>query len=118
MDVRNSLTNRVRDNRIDQLDKWLVLNLRLEILVRRDFIAGIDNLKIGLLDVLDDVREAVGSDTEEKHGPAKPGEVRRSVLDASLIRKEMGWEPKVGMKDGMRETVAFFRRQIKDPDAR
>lgn len=30
--------------------------------------------------------------------------------DITLARKELGWEPKVGLADGLRETIAFFSR--------
>ena len=46
---------------------------------------------------------------EEKHGPGAAGEQLRSVLDASRIRKELGWEPRVNLEEGLKRTVDFFR---------
>lgn len=45
----------------------------------------------------------------ETHGPAKAGEVKISVLDASHAEKMLGWTPTVNLKDGLFETVAYFR---------
>jgi UDP-glucose 4-epimerase len=43
------------------------------------------------------------------HGPAKPGEQRRSVIDCSLIGSKLGWKPKVSFPDGLGMTVEYFR---------
>ncbi len=59
------------------------------------------------------LRNAVGSSAPEKHGPAKAGEQLRSVIDYSKARKILGWEPKVGLDEGIKLTVDFFSRKIK-----
>ncbi len=48
----------------------------------------------------------------EQHGPAKPGEQRRSVIDNALAQRVFGWRPQVALEDGLRETVAFFRARL------
>ena len=53
-----------------------------------------------------------GGRAEESHGPAKPGEQRRSVLDVSHSRAVLGWAPTVALEDGLAETVAFFREKV------
>lgn len=53
-----------------------------------------------------------GVSCKEVHGPAKPGEQMRSVVDASKIRHELNWEPKVDLAEGLKRTVAFFREKI------
>lgn len=45
----------------------------------------------------------------ETHGPAKAGEVRISILDASHAQNELGWSATVNLKEGLEETVAHFR---------
>jgi UDP-glucose 4-epimerase len=55
------------------------------------------------------VRDAVGSRAPIGHGPAKPGEQRRSVVDAGRAARVYGWEPEVTLADGLRRTVEFFR---------
>ncbi len=54
----------------------------------------------------------IDADIPERHGPAKPGEQMRSVLDASLIGREFGWQPSVDLEEGLKRTVAFFREKI------
>jgi UDP-glucose 4-epimerase len=55
------------------------------------------------------LRTQCGSTAPEQHGPAKPGEQQRSVIDSSLAQHVLGWRPQVSLEDGLRETVAFFR---------
>ncbi len=45
----------------------------------------------------------------EHHGPAKPGEVRTTYLDASRAGRELGWAASVPLAEGLRRTVAYFR---------
>lgn len=52
-------------------------------------------------------------EVKEVHGPGQPGEQMRSVLDYSLINKELGWEPSVDLDAGLERTVAFFREQLR-----
>jgi dTDP-glucose 4,6-dehydratase len=40
--------------------------------------------------------------------PDRPGHDRRYLLDSSKIRRELGWEPKIGFEDGLRETVDWY----------
>lgn len=53
--------------------------------------------------------DAAGSKEPAQHAPGKPGEQRRSVIDPSLAKKVLGWEPTVNVKDGLRKTIEFFR---------
>ncbi|MDC0707011.1 NAD-dependent epimerase/dehydratase family protein [Stigmatella sp. ncwal1] len=52
---------------------------------------------------------AAGADSRAQHAPGKPGEQRRSCIDASLARKVLGWEPSVGLAEGLRRTLEYFR---------
>ncbi|MBN1781389.1 NAD-dependent epimerase/dehydratase family protein [bacterium] len=57
------------------------------------------------------LRDLSGSKAEEKHGPAKPGEQMRSVISYQKALKLMGWKPLTGLKEGLGETVNYFREQ-------
>jgi len=56
--------------------------------------------------------EASGGDSEMRHGPAQPGEQRRSVVDATRAAEEFGWHPEVSLREGLRQTVEFFRARL------
>ena len=53
--------------------------------------------------------ELTGMGCKEVHGPAKAGEQNRSVVDASRLKQELGWEPKVSLAEGLKKTVDYFR---------
>ena len=46
------------------------------------------------------------------HGPAKAGEQRRSVIDPALAKRELGWEPRVVLEDGLRRTYEWFTERF------
>ncbi len=55
------------------------------------------------------LRREIDPTAPERHGPAKAGEARRSVLAPERAREVLGWQPEVSLADGLRETIAFFR---------
>ncbi len=52
---------------------------------------------------------AAGTGDEASHGPAKPGEQRRSCLDVTLAREQLGWVPVTALDGGVRTTLDYFR---------
>jgi UDP-glucose 4-epimerase len=52
---------------------------------------------------------AAGTASEVKHGPAKAGEQRRSVIDHTKAAERLGWRPSVPLAEGLRRTVEWFR---------
>jgi UDP-glucose 4-epimerase len=55
------------------------------------------------------LKEITGSPLGPVHGPAKPGEQRRSALDCRLAQEVLGWQPLVSLTEGLSRTVAAFR---------
>jgi UDP-glucose 4-epimerase len=55
------------------------------------------------------LRGITGYQGDPAHGPAQAGETFRIFLDASHARHELGWQPTVGLEDGLERTVAYFR---------
>ena len=55
------------------------------------------------------LRLAVGSSIEARHGPAKPGEQRRSSLDARRAAEVLGWRPQTALAEGLGRTAAYYR---------
>ena len=49
-----------------------------------------------------------GSGQAPRHEPARLGDVQRSVLDAHLIERELGWRPQVPLDDGLARTWAWM----------
>jgi UDP-glucose 4-epimerase len=70
--------------------------------------AGIYNVGTGLetsVGVLyAQLAEAAGSTAEPILGDLRPGELRRSCLDAALARRELGWAPRIAIAEGLAGT--------------
>lgn len=66
-----------------------------------------------ILELADAVSTAVGADDApglpHRHGAARDGDVRHSLLDCSRALAELGVAPSVGLREGIQETVAFWR---------
>jgi UDP-glucose 4-epimerase len=54
---------------------------------------------------------AAGYANSIRHGPAAPGEQRRSSVDPSAARKVLGWSPAMQLDPGLRQTVEWFRER-------
>jgi UDP-glucose 4-epimerase len=48
---------------------------------------------------------------QEKHGPAKSGEQQRSVISFEKAKRILGWEPKVDLDAGLKQTVVYFKKK-------
>ena len=48
-----------------------------------------------------------------RHGPPRPGEQRRSVLDATRAKALLGWMAATPLDAGLAKTVADFRKEIR-----
>lgn len=57
------------------------------------------------------LKDLAGSSCPETHGEAKKGEQQRSVLDATLLQRTLGWSPSVPLRAGLERTVDFFRHR-------
>lgn len=44
-----------------------------------------------------------------RHVEDRPGHDRRYAIDCSKIERELGWRPKVGFEDGLRQTVRWYQ---------
>lgn len=52
---------------------------------------------------------AAGVERAAQHGPARPGEQRRSVLDASRAKALLGWTSATAIDDGLAKTFTWFK---------
>ena len=55
------------------------------------------------------VANAVGAPDDPEFHPARLGDLKRSCLDISRGEQVLGWRPQVGLDEGVRRTVEYFR---------
>ena len=88
--------------------------------VARAFVAAADGGRAGTFNVgtgrqtstaelLDLLQAAAGIQIEPKHEALQPGELQVSVLDSSLIERELGWRPAVDIERGIHETFDWYK---------
>jgi UDP-glucose 4-epimerase len=61
-----------------------------------------------VLELYDHIQEVSGIEREPELAPARAGELQRSVLDVSRAHRELGWQPRHQLAQGLAETWAFF----------
>ncbi len=65
--------------------------------------------EVSVLDIVAALAPHADGAFAPEHAPERLGEVRRSALDASRARQELGWEAGTGLEDGLERTLASLR---------
>ena len=65
-----------------------------------------------ILEFAEAVLEVTGSDSEIVHEPLPVDDPKVRRPDISLARRELGWEPRVGLTEGLEQTVDYFREEL------
>jgi UDP-glucuronate decarboxylase len=65
-----------------------------------------------VLELADKVIRLVGGKSQLVFHPLPQDDPRQRQPDISLARDKLAWEPKVSLEDGLKETVAYFRRLL------
>ena len=92
------------------LEKWKEVDLFGEAI---NFGTGKATSINKLVDVILEVAsEKTGEPLKDKlkpvHLPPRPGEVMRFVADITLAKKKLGFEPKIGLKEGISKCIDWF----------
>ncbi|MBI3315882.1 MAG: NAD-dependent epimerase/dehydratase family protein [Candidatus Omnitrophica bacterium] len=54
-----------------------------------------------------------GSSLKPVHGPRRPGDPERTCAAVALIRKELGWKPRVSLDEGLTKVVSWAQKEKK-----
>ena len=68
-----------------------------------------------VLTLADTLKRAANSDVAVQHAPKRPGEQQVSFLSVAKIKQALGWEPKVTLGEGLRQTFEWFAAQRGTP---
>ena len=83
--------------------------------LERPEVVGCVNIGTGIETSVNELHRALtraaGLEVAAQHGPAKPGEQRRSCLSPALAKQRLGWAPSVPLRDGLARTLDFFKRE-------
>jgi UDP-glucose 4-epimerase len=59
-----------------------------------------------------ELAQLCGAPDQPATGPGRLGELERSALDIARAREQLGWEPKIGLRAGLTETVEWMRGSV------
>ncbi len=59
--------------------------------------------------IYQELKVITGYAQQAKNGPPKLGETRAIYLEARKAKEQLGWEPRVGLREGLESTVGYFR---------
>ncbi len=65
-----------------------------------------------MLDLARFVLDLTGSRSEVAFRPLPADDPTRRCPDITLARRELGWEPKVGLREGIERTIAYFAGRV------
>lgn len=58
------------------------------------------------------LKNILGSDAPEVHGPPKMGEIRQTYLNSEKAARVLGWKPETSLEEGLRKTAEYFKPVI------
>ena len=64
---------------------------------------------VKLMDFIQAIEEAIGREAEKVYLPMQPGDVYQTYADTSRLENELGFKPDKNLKEGVRETVEWYR---------
>lgn len=65
-----------------------------------------------MLELAEKVVRHTGSRSKIIHAPLPQDDPKQRQPDISLAKSALGWEPRVSLDDGLKETIAYFRRTL------
>ncbi len=79
-------------------------------------VSGVLNIGTGVATSVNELHRRLGRiagvTRAPRHGPARPGEQRRSVLDATRAKAQLGWTAATPLDEGLQRTIAWFRTEV------
>lgn len=96
----------------------LVLGI-LDMMNAEDFIGPVNignPNEFTILELAQKVIELTGSKSKINYKPLPPDDPEQRQPDISLIRKKLGWEPKVELEEGLGKTIGYFEQAISRED--
>jgi UDP-glucuronate decarboxylase len=82
----------------------------------RDGLTGPVNMgnpdEFSMLELAETIIELTGSKSSIIHKPLPEDDPRQRRPDIHLAKTELGWEPKIALREGLKLTIGYFKQQI------
>lgn len=90
-----------------------VVSANLKALTAPKLSGEVVNVALGLRTTLNElygmIQKLIGTDIQPEYGPTRAGDVKHSEADISRAVDLLGYEPLVGVEDGIRQTIEWYR---------
>jgi UDP-glucose 4-epimerase len=63
---------------------------------------------VTLLELLGVLGDILGVEPDPEHTEPRPGDIRHSAADLSASARDLGWQPQIGLAEGLQSTVDWF----------
>jgi nucleoside-diphosphate-sugar epimerase len=71
--------------------------------------------EVTLNDALDLLMRISGRSVEVRYGDKQPGDARRTAADPTLARRDLEYEPRVGLEEGLRAQYEWLEKLVREP---
>lgn len=68
---------------------------------------------IWMIDILRNIERILNKKLALKDMGLRPGDPKYAIADTRKIRKELGWKPRVGLDEGLRRTIDYYKSRFK-----
>jgi nucleoside-diphosphate-sugar epimerase len=65
-----------------------------------------------VIELANALQKSAKSDVPINNAPMRPGEQQRSAVSIEKAQRVLGWQPTVGLHEGLEETFAFFAERF------
>jgi nucleoside-diphosphate-sugar epimerase len=62
-----------------------------------------------VIDIVKEMNKLINTDIKPDYTPPRPGDVFATKADISLIKKTVGYKPKVNFKEGLKKTLKYYK---------
>jgi len=69
--------------------------------------------ELSILELAKVIIDLADSDSRIKFKPLPVDDPKVRMPDITRVKEALGWEPKVGLRDGLKDTIEYFRRNIR-----
>jgi dTDP-glucose 4,6-dehydratase len=67
-------------------------------------------MEMTILEFAERIRQIMGSTSALKFEPLPEDDPKQRQPDIAKAKRILGWEPKIGLEAGLRETIAYFQK--------
>ena len=63
-------------------------------------------------EMFDTLAKVLGYSGNPIYAPVRTGEIYRTCLDAAKAQKELGWEARLSLQEGLLQTVSYYQTRF------